>query len=222
MKSNAGLAGAITGIGAAVSGGIQNRQATMNTVHAAAVQGHFQVANTKEQGKQTRKTSKLANKQTLKTVSNLHGLAGEGTNVRLKVNADGSHDLGYTKKMIGENSREAQESHDSNGFRTATPNHYEVAKQRALGAPRLALPAGGPRKDTFPVQGKFDTVRGEGEKPAIALGRGTTQYPSAFPNNPMDALHENAGEGKDRMNAFVDSRVGKPKSAAKRPTRNGR
>jgi hypothetical protein len=146
--------------------------------------GYHDVAREAIRVKGAAEAQALAHEHTLKTLHTVHKMAGQGTDVSLDIHADGRHNIGYTKKNIGENFGEVQEkaaikdfkgsrkpstqSHDERGFRTETPNHYEDAKTAAIeGTPnRLALPAGKGLADTPRVNGAIPMGTGKEEAPA--------------------------------------------------------
>jgi hypothetical protein len=138
------------GAGAAANRGISGAKGSLFGVAQEAVRGQYAAEAQERNHKHTR--------QILKDV---HKNAGEGTGVRVKVQSgDSVHDLGYTKKLIGENYRERGEKalikehfgknpkRDAQGYRHDQPDHVGNAQAAVEHKPMLAIEGPKPKAET--------------------------------------------------------------------------
>jgi hypothetical protein len=116
----------------------------------------FGVAQEAVKGQYAAEAQERAHGHTKAILRDVHGRAGQGSQVDIHIGADGNHKIGYSKKIIGENLGEAKEaqavkdfkasnrpSRDANGFRRDHPDHVGNAKAlvAAEAKPMLELEA---------------------------------------------------------------------------------
>lgn len=116
----------------------------------------FGVAEEAVKGQYAAEAQERAHGHTKAILRDVHGRAGQGSQVDIQIGADGNHRIGYSKKFIGENLGEAKEaqavkdfkasnrpSRDANGFRKDQTDHVGNAKAKADSLAIEAKPAQG-------------------------------------------------------------------------------
>lgn len=197
MAGNA-LAGLAARLGGRASSAVGNAKGSMFGVAQEAVKGQY-AAEAQER----------AHGHTKAILKDVHGRAGQGSQVDIHIGADGNHKIGYSKKFIGENLGEAREaqavkdfkasnrpSRDANGFRRDQPNH--VGNARAA----IEMPAGKPAQGAIENRGMAPTkIVADKSKPTLALGSPKAKAKTSTPN-----------EGPDNTRSFVNDAKGGTRS----------